>query len=375
MFERLVARTVEYFEEDIKATADTAASPETDVADPAGGAGDTDDGFSYTFDDISDKLVIITCRRGTERSAGSGFIAKMDGRTYLLTNQHVIMGAETIRLKTAAGTELSPLQVELSKTRDIARILIEDRDGFEVNRKFALGIPIGVFGNSEGAGVATELFGEVTDFGADLVEVTAEFVSGNSGSPVLDRDRQVIGIASYVRVHWEPSDDDENTAADEGEEGEKEDGLQSKTRRFCYRLTDVEWQPVNWKDYNNRYGKLYFNSKELYDNVFAILGLWANAPLEKIPEEDMAYDLAEWVKKHNDIIGRVERRGYKQRAFLNAYSDSLEMLSDTCRARSRRTRMFSSQRELTGYLREQFENHSDALEYASLWIQSIADDI
>ncbi|RKX39449.1 MAG: hypothetical protein DRP64_14245, partial [Verrucomicrobia bacterium] len=334
-------------------------------------------GFDYTFDDISKKLVIITCKSDAGRSAGSGFVAKMGGRTYLFTNQHVIMGADTIRLKTAEGETLTPRRIELSKTRDIARILIDDRDGFAMCDKFAMGIPVGVFGNSEGAGVATELFGEVTDLGVDLVEVTAEFVSGNSGSPVLNQNQAVIGIASYVRVLWEPSSEDEDEKENEEEkEGEEEDEPKSKTRRFCYRLTDLEWQPVKWKDYNNKYGKLYRNSEAMSANVFDIISIWADAPLEKIPNNDgMPRDLAEWIKRHNDIIARYQRREFKKKSFLNAYSESLKILSKTCHDRSRRARMFSSQRELTGFLRKEFQSQANSLEYAGNYFQAIADDI
>ena len=339
--------------------------------------------FDYTFDDISDKLVIITCKSDAGRSAGSGFVAKMDGRTYLFTNQHVIMGANTIRFKTADGEILLPRRIELSKTRDIARILIEDQNGFTICKKFAMGIPVGVFGNSEGAGVATELFGEVTDLGVDLVEVTAEFVSGNSGSPVLNPNQEVIGIASYVRVLWEPPSEDEDEDEgedddeDEDEDGEEEEDEQkSKTRRFCYRLTDVEWQPVKWKKYNDKYGKLYRNSEAMSASIFDIVSIWADAPLEKIPNNDgIPHDLSEWIKKHNSLIDRYQRREFKKRGFLNAYSESLKVLSKTCYDHSRRIRMFSSQRELTGFLRQEFKNQAYSLEYAGNYFQTFADDI
>ena len=323
-------------------------------------------GFDYTFDDLADKLVIITCKGEAGRSAGSGFVAKMNGRTYLFTNQHVIMGADTIRMKTANGETLLPRGVELSKTRDIARIRIDDRDGFKISEKFAMGIPLGVFGNSEGAGVATELFGEVTGIGVDLVEVSAEFVSGNSGSPVLDKNQEVIGIASYVRVFWEPGEDQE----------EEDDEPKSKTRRFCYRLTNLEWKPVKWKDYNNRYGKLYRNSETMSANVFNIVSIWSDSPLEKIPDNnDMAQDLADWARRHNDIIDRYQRRQFRKKNFLNAYSESLGILSKACRDRSRRASMFAKQRELSGFLREEFEKHSYSLEYAGNLLQAIADNI
>ena len=184
-----------------------------------------------------------------------------------------------------------------------------------------------------------------------------------------------IAEATVVRVSEIPSEDDKQE--DEGdEENGKVSTPKTETRRFCYRLTGVEWQPVKWKEYNNKYGKLYHTSETISANVFGILAIWGDSPLEKIPmNDDMADDLAKWVKRHNDIIDRFERRKYTQNSFVNAYSESLEDLSKTCHDRSRRIRMFSTQRELTEFLREEFERNAYALEYAGYFIQAIADDI
>ena len=64
--------------------------------------------FSYTFDDVYDKLVIIECKGQHGEWSGSGFVAAMDGKTYLFTNQHIVLGADTISFKTAKGEVLRP---------------------------------------------------------------------------------------------------------------------------------------------------------------------------------------------------------------------------------------------------------------------------
>lgn len=421
IYERLVVRDIDYFFDPVDESAEadtvepdmmnnstngliaavdetTAASDETATPESTEAAGENalksvadllktgrsqdelKECFDYTFGDIADKLVIITCKSERGRSSGSGFIAKMEEKTYLFTNQHVIMGADSIRLKTAEGESIIPSgAVELSRKRDIARMELDEQDAFELSSDFSLGSPLGVFGNSEGAGVATELFGEVTGLGIDLVEVNAEFVSGNSGSPVLDINRNVLGIASYVRVTWEPPKKDKknDAASDEKENADhEEEKPESKTRRFCYRLDDLEWQPVNWKAYNEKYGKLYRNSEAMSENVFDIISTWSDSPLEMIPEkENMARDLSVWVKKHNDIIHRYQRRQYKKNSFLNAYSQSLEILSETCHSRSKRIQMFAQQRELSGFLKDGFESNAYSLNYAGRYIQRIADNI
>ncbi|RLA42372.1 MAG: hypothetical protein DRQ97_14085, partial [Gammaproteobacteria bacterium] len=146
--------------------------------------------FEYSFNEISDKLVTVTCTSNRGRSFGSGFVATLNGKTYLFTNQHVIIGADKISFKTAYGETLRPRGVELAASRDMARLLLADgTEGFEITSKMSIGSPIGVFGNSEGGSVATELYGKVTSVGSEVVDVSADIVSGNSGSPVLNLDQ------------------------------------------------------------------------------------------------------------------------------------------------------------------------------------------
>lgn len=333
---------------------------------------DIQKGIDYAFEDISDKVVIVTCKSREGRSHGSGFVARMNEKTYLFTNQHVILGSGSFRLKTTHGESLIPRRVELSKTRDVARILIDEREGFEMGQKISLGMPVGVFGNSEGAGVATELLGEVTDFGVDVVEVTAEFVAGNSGSPVLNSQQEVVGIASYIKVTWDPPSEEEDTWKSE-DESKDENKEPDKTRRFCYRLNDLEWKPVKWNEYNGKYGNLYREGEAISAAVSEMIAIWSNDPMESLPcDDDLASDLVKWVKGHNQLISRYKRRAIKYRSFMNAYSENLMELSKSCRARSKRIAMFSKQRELTGFLEDSLNNHASALEDAAVSFEIFA---
>lgn len=338
--------------------------------------------FDYSFDDISDKLVIISCNSERGRSAGSGFVAKMDGKTYLFTNQHVIMGADSISCRTADGETLTPRGVELSSKRDIARILIEDREGFGFSETFALNNPLGVFGNSEGAGVATELYGEVTGLGVDLVEVNAEFVSGNSGSPVLDANQEVIGIASFVRVSWHPDDDKKKKSEKKSDdtkddkEEDEEDKFKPKTRRFCYRLDDLKWQRVRWKIYNKEYGELYRETDAATVNIFDIISVWINNPLEPVPlDSDLSSDLKRWIEAHNYLISRRKNGTIKHNNFVKEYISSLEKLSSSCSQRSWSLEMFAKKPDMSAFMKEEFYKNSISLHYAGIIIQNIADNI
>jgi hypothetical protein len=338
--------------------------------------------FPYTFNDVADKIVTIECTNlEGDKSAGSGFIARMNGRTYIFTNQHVIMGATGITILSATGAKLIPRGVELSLTRDIARLPLADSDaheGFDISGKPALDMLLAVFGNSEGGGVATELYGEVTGVTADLVEVSAEFVSGNSGSPVLNQNREVIGIASYVRF----------SAAEQDEDNEEEDDGESKenSRRFCYRLTDVEWVPVNWKRYTKIYGRAYLETEALVESVFDVVNGWSNDPFGYVPSDFRNYDLKRWAKEHNDMVDKIVRLSDKgtatphelkniNRQISNDIADSAEALSEFCRKKSRHVEMNLSKKELTGFLRDRIEANAGALEYASMEIDEFGEEL
>jgi hypothetical protein len=306
--------------------------------------------FNYSLNDILDKLVIINCSGKNGRSAGSGFIAKMDGKSYLFTNQHVIFGTDRISFKTIEGKTLKPRGVELSQSRDIARLLLaDDVEGFEISEKVLMDAPIAIFGNSEGGGVATELYGKTTGIGADLVEVSAEFVSGNSGSPVLDRDQKVIGIASYVRF----------ASTSRITKGTR---FENKTRRFCYRISGNEWVKVNWKSYNEKYGKAYVANEQFVNGVIHIFEQWGEDVKGTIElSASSSRRLENWVQSHNALIAAKNRQG-SRRSFLGKYVKSTKSLSHICTTKANQIRLFSKDRNLTDFLRNESETQVYTLE-------------
>ncbi|MBN2703812.1 MAG: trypsin-like peptidase domain-containing protein [Pontiellaceae bacterium] len=312
----------------------------------------------YSFNDVSDKIVIIECKAFDGGSfSGSGFVAKMGGKTYLFTNQHVILGAASISFKTISGEALRPKGVELSMSRDIARLPLADGEGFEISEQPDLHEPIAVFGNSEGGGVATELYGKVTDVNPETIVVSAEFVSGNSGSPVLNDKQQVVGVASYVHFS-------------EDEEGEE------TTKRYCFRLDGSEWAAVNWKQYNEDYGREYRETEALIDSIFEIIIAWGDDPYGYVPSDYKDYDLQKWAKDHNGMVKKITRLSEQgsgtqkevdktNKQISRNINESAMTLSAFCVRKSKHVSMKLESKDLTGFLRNEYENYVGALKRAS----------
>ncbi len=334
--------------------------------------------FPYTFNEVSSCLVIIECDTFIGKMSGSGFIAKADGKTYVYTNQHVIMGSDRFTLKTVTGETITPRGIELSLDRDIARILIDDREEvLPISASPALDIPLAVFGNSEGGGVATELYGMVTGVSSDLVEVSAEFVSGNSGSPVLNLDREVIGIASFVRFSAPSEEDEEN----------EEKRFESKTRRFCYRLTGVTFAPVNWRRYNEKYGKPYLVTQDTIESLVDIIDGWYEAPFDPVPKQEFPdISLNGWSRTHNKMVERVTMVINKRRFTRTQQSKirdeiykSAHDLSNIAHQLALEVEQQAQEKALTGFLRGELAGYAYGLEYASYLLdyvgQKVADYI
>ena len=195
------------------------------------------DGSMYElYNRIKNYLAIVQ----TERNSGSGFIVKDGDRCYLYTNEHIVRKAKNKpRAVTLDGIGLSLGAFELAKGRDLVRFEITNlSQGLSV----AMGQPdinreIVVFGNSDGIGVATALNGRIVGVGPNLIEVSAEFVQGNSGSPVLFSDGSVVGIATFA------------IDTSESENWVKKDTRFNGVRRFALRLRNVEWQTIEWNLY------------------------------------------------------------------------------------------------------------------------------
>jgi serine protease Do len=143
-----------------------------------------------------------------DQSEGSGFVIRSDG--YILTNHHVIDGADKIQVKLKDGRVLTAKVIGSDDRTDIAVIKIE-----------ATNLPIVELGNSDDVKVGqlvcaigapykfeyTFTTGVVSAKGRndlladkyeDYIQTDAAINPGNSGGPLCDIDSKVIGINTLI---------------------------------------------------------------------------------------------------------------------------------------------------------------------------------
>lgn len=183
-------------------------------------------------------LVILEAKE----SSGSGFLIQEGGTTYVMTNLHVLMGGKPA-LKLLDGRKLTAGKVFMARDRDLARIEVrgENLQTIPIRTDLpSVNDPVKVLGNSDGAGVATELRGKVLGVGPELVEIDAPFVQGNSGSPIVDKKGRMIGVASFATRNIDPGN------------WLKTDTRFRQVRRFGYRMNGVDWQEISWQGLGKR---------------------------------------------------------------------------------------------------------------------------
>ncbi|MEO1063820.1 MAG: trypsin-like peptidase domain-containing protein [Actinomycetota bacterium] len=150
-----------------------------------------------------------------DTGAGSGVVLEADG--LVLTNEHVIAGADQITVLLSDGRELRADFVGSVPDEDVALIRIRDVDGLVPAQlgssvDVAVGDPVVAIGNAFNlAGAPSVTSGIVSAKGRTiesgdvrlqgLIQTDAAINQGNSGGPLVDTDGAVIGInTAIVRV-------------------------------------------------------------------------------------------------------------------------------------------------------------------------------
>lgn len=148
------------------------------------------------------RLRNINC---TEAQTGSGFA--IDNQT-LVTNRHVVDGAETLQVNTWKGDTLEVGIAEVSGDEDIAIVRTEEPlpEVAELAKEDpSVGEKVTVVGYPEG-GALTFVDGTVLDYrddsrlGGYVLRTEAEVKLGNSGGPLIDEKGKVVGVVFAIEV-------------------------------------------------------------------------------------------------------------------------------------------------------------------------------
>ena len=143
-----------------------------------------------------------------QRSLGSGFIISNDG--YILTNDHVVDGADEIKVKLSDGRTFPATVKGVDSKLDLALIKVEaegnlptvslgDSDKLQVGEwVMAIGNPFGLE-QTVTAGIVSAK-GRVIGAGPydDFIQTDASINPGNSGGPLFNADGQVVGINTAI---------------------------------------------------------------------------------------------------------------------------------------------------------------------------------
>ncbi len=139
------------------------------------------------------------------RGVGSGFILSADG--YVMTNAHVVDGADEVIVTLTDKRELKAKIIGTDKRSDVALVKIEAsalpyvRIGDVARLKvgewvLAIGSPFGL-DNSVTAGIVSAKSRDTGDL-VPLIQTDVAINPGNSGGPLLNMRGEVVGINSQI---------------------------------------------------------------------------------------------------------------------------------------------------------------------------------
>jgi putative serine protease PepD len=149
---------------------------------------------------------------GTQQAQGSGFV--YDDQGHVITNQHVVDGAQSVKVTlwngktynatvvgTDASTDIAVLHVD-APASVLAPLSLGDSSNLQVgDGVVAIGSPFGLEGTLT-SGIVSALHRQITapnDFAIDdAIQTDAAINHGNSGGPLLDMSGRVVGVTSQI---------------------------------------------------------------------------------------------------------------------------------------------------------------------------------
>jgi serine protease Do len=178
---------------------------------PRGGGGDDDgDDDAVPVPTPHGRVAPGKKNKGPEvQASGSGFFISADG--YIVTNNHVVENADTIKVTLNDKRKLTAKVVGRDEATDVAVLKVDGTGfpfvNFEDSAKprvgdwvLAIGNPLGLGGTAT-AGIVSSLTRNLQDNStqfADYIQIDAPINRGNSGGPTFDVYGRVIGVNTAI---------------------------------------------------------------------------------------------------------------------------------------------------------------------------------
>ena len=189
----------------------------------------TEEAISTVADKVSPSVVSIVTNVVTQsmfgssegQAAGTGIIVSKDG--YILTNKHVIDGANKVEVFLSDGTSYDNVSIvgtdplndvaylKVAGVTDLTPATLGDSSTVRVGQEVvAIGNSLGQYQNTVTSGVisgkgrpisAGNESGTSTETLTDLLQTDAAINPGNSGGPLLNLSGQVVGLNTAVAAN------------------------------------------------------------------------------------------------------------------------------------------------------------------------------
>lgn len=179
--------------------------------------------LTIVADQIAPSVARIDTTISYQRATGAGTGIVLDAGGAVMTNFHVVQGADNVTV-TVAGRPYQADLVGYDRNRDIAVLQLRGAGGLPAaplgdSSLLAVGDPVVALGNARGSGSPlTREAGEVVGFGrtitatdeltgsseqaVGLIEIAAPVRAGDSGGPVVNAAGQVVGVTTAATVNF-----------------------------------------------------------------------------------------------------------------------------------------------------------------------------
>lgn len=163
------------------------------------------------YNEAKDSVAYIQSQTGQGTATGSGFVVTSDGK--IITNEHVVDGAQTVTVKLGVNGKAQTAQVlAADASKDLALLKINQSNlkplSFADSSKVEVGDEVFAIGNPYGldhtltSGIVSALDRDIDAPDGtpikDVVQTDAALNPGNSGGALIDSSGQVIGVNSQI---------------------------------------------------------------------------------------------------------------------------------------------------------------------------------